>query len=86
MSAGATGTGGGASSGGEELGVYDGGKRKAEMTAEERTNYERERNRMHARNTRARKKQYMEELKDRVENMHAERVSAVGSGLPCTAS
>lgn len=51
------------------------GKRKAEMTAEERANYERERNRVHARNTRARKKQYMEELKERVESMHAQRVS-----------
>lgn len=50
------------------------GKRKAEMTAEERTNYERERNRVHARNTRARKKQYMEGLKERVENMHAQKV------------
>lgn len=50
------------------------GKRKAGMTAEERTNYERERNRVHARNTRARKKQYMEGLKERVENMHAQKV------------
>lgn len=50
------------------------GKRKAEMTAEERASYERERNRVHARNTRARKKQYMEELKERVENMHAQKV------------
>lgn len=49
-------------------------KRKAEMTVEERANYERERNRVHARNTRARKKQYMEELKERVENMHTQRV------------
>lgn len=29
----------------------------------------------HARNTRARKKQYMEELKDKVESLHAKRVS-----------
>lgn len=64
---------GGASSGGEELCSFD-GKRKAEMTVEERASYYRERNRVHARNTRARKKQYMEELKERVESMHAQRV------------
>ncbi|CAM9517320.1 unnamed protein product [Scytosiphon promiscuus] len=34
-----------------------------------------ERNRVHARNTRARKKQYMEELKDRVESMHAKKAA-----------
>lgn len=65
---------GGNSSGGEDPCSYD-GKRKAEMTAEERAKHDRERNRVHARNTRARKKQYMEELKERVENMHAQRVS-----------
>lgn len=59
-------------------------KRKAEMTVEERANYERERNRVHARNTRARKKQYMEELKERVENMHAQRVSWIlGLRMAC---
>lgn len=64
---------GGASSGGEEPCSFD-GKRKAEMTVEERASYYRERNRVHARNTRARKKQYTEELKERVESMHAQRV------------
>lgn len=54
------------------------GKRKSEMTAEERASYFRERNRVHARNTRARKKQYMEELKERVVKMHAQRVSVKG--------
>ena len=65
----------GSSIGDDEQMYASDGKRKAEMTAEERTNYERERNRVHARNTRARKKQYMEELKERVESMHAQRVS-----------
>eukprot|EP00903_Cladosiphon_okamuranus_P007108 g6906.t1 len=48
-----------------------GGKRKTEMA--------KERNRLHARNTRARKKQYMEELKDRVESLHAKRAEVENS-------
>ncbi|CAM9319484.1 unnamed protein product [Ectocarpus sp. 6 AP-2014] len=51
--------------------VSNDGKRKTEMA--------KERNRLHARNTRARKKQYMEELKDKVESLHTKRASAAHS-------
>ena len=50
------------------------GKRKTSMTAEERASHGRERNRVHARKTRARKKQYMEEVKELVENMQVQKV------------
>ncbi|CAM9360697.1 unnamed protein product [Choristocarpus tenellus] len=52
------------------------GKHRRTMTAEEKTVYERERNRLHARNTRARKRQYVEELKERVENLQEQKLKA----------
>ncbi|CAM9248840.1 unnamed protein product, partial [Phaeothamnion confervicola] len=39
------------------------------MTGEEKAEFERERNRVHARNTRARKKQFVEELKAKIEEL-----------------
>jgi PAS domain S-box-containing protein len=44
-------------------------RQRTNMTEAEKAQFERERNRLHARNTRARKKQYVEELKARVDEL-----------------
>jgi len=47
--------------------------RKGELSAEERAQQNRDRNREHARSTRLRKKAYVQKLKELVEGLHAER-------------
>ncbi|CAM9125255.1 unnamed protein product [Discosporangium mesarthrocarpum] len=50
------------------------GKRRRAMTVDEKAMYERGRNRLHARNARARKRQYVEELKERVESLQGQKI------------
>jgi hypothetical protein len=52
-------------------------ERSDELTSAERAKQCRERNREHARSTRLRKKAYVQELKELVENLHAERTNEV---------
>lgn len=52
-------------------------KRKKELTAKERAQQNRDRNREHARSTRLRKKAYIQKLKELVEGLHAERTEEV---------
>jgi hypothetical protein len=47
---------------------------QAAMAKEAKTRHERERNKVHARNTRARKKQHLEHLKTRIEQLRKEQV------------
>jgi hypothetical protein len=54
-----------------------GGKRKKELTMDERAQQNRDRNREHARSTRLRKKAYIHKLKELVEGLHAERTEEV---------
>lgn len=58
-------------------GQNDAGRKKSEMTAEEKARANRERNREHARSTRLRKKAYVQKLKELVEGLHAERTEEV---------
>lgn len=62
---------------GTKAGQKDSGKKKSEMTAEEKAKANRDRNREHARSTRLRKKAYVQKLKELVEGLHAERTEEV---------
>ena len=54
-----------------------GKKRTKDLTAQERAQQNRDRNREHARSTRLRKKAYVSKLKELVEGLHAERTEEV---------
>ena len=51
--------------------------KKGDLSAEERAQQNRDRNREHARSTRLRKKAYVQKLKELVEGLHAERTEEV---------
>ena len=55
----------------------DGKKRTKDLSAQERAQQNRDRNREHARSTRLRKKAYVSKLKDLVDGLHAERSEEV---------
>ena len=55
----------------------NGDRRGGIMSADERAQLNRDRNREHARSTRLRKKAYVQKLKDLVEGLHAERTEEV---------
>jgi hypothetical protein len=57
--------------------TVDGKRRTKDLTAQERAQQNRDRNREHARSTRLRKKAYVSKLKELVEGLHAERTEEV---------